>query len=142
MLLGFSGLDVEEVSFYKVPFEAAKRYQYAAVAPGATVVIYRYTNWGQDFRAFIERIGFGPDSVWETVADLVRLIFLIDGEVVEEYNYQIASVKKPKQFGNPFIARREIIWKAVNNDTVTHIFEVLCDGMLVMKPEAKARYNV
>lgn len=127
------------MSFYKTPFGANNRYQYATVPAGSTVVVYLFTNWGQDFRAFIERIGFGPKCLpW----DKLRFIWEIDGEVVEEFDYQIAEVKKPKQFSDPYIARREIVWKVVNDDTEEHICEVLCDGVLVMKPKSKARYNV
>lgn len=139
LLLRFLGLDVEKMTFYKVPFEAGKRYQFATVPAGATMVVYAFRNWGQDFKAFIRRIGFGPDTLpW----DLVNFIWEIDGETVEVFNYQIASVKKPKQFREPFIAKKEIVWKVVNNDVNPHVCEVLCDGMLVMKPKAKVRYGV
>lgn len=95
---------------------------------------------GQDFRAFIERIGFGPATLpW----DRVRFIWQIDGETVEEFNWQLHLVNVPKQFyENPFVARRRIEWIGVNNDVNPHVFHVLCDGMLVMKPSAKARYRV
>ena len=51
------------MSFYKVPFGAGNRYQYANVPAGTTVVIYLFTNWGDDFIAFIEQVGIGPDSL-------------------------------------------------------------------------------
>lgn len=128
------------MTFYKVPFDSGKRYQYATVPAGQTLVVYAYTNWGQDFIAFIDKIGFGPKCLpWEEL----NFIWEIDGETVEVFNYQIAEVKKPKQFYNEqYIARKEITWKVRNNSSEAHICEVLCDGMLVMKPESKVRYNV
>lgn len=139
MLLGFFSLDVEAVSFYIVPFEAGRKYQFVEIAPGATGIIFAFRNWGQDFRAFIERVGFGPDTL--PFGD-VLFLWEIDGETIERFNYQLASVKKPKQFDEPYIARREIVWRGINNDVNPHIFEVLCDGKLVMTPKARVSYNV
>lgn len=132
MFLSFLGVDVGKMSFYKVPFGSGNKYQTMSVAPGATVVVYTFSNWGDDFRAFIDKIGFGPSTLpW----DRLKFIFEIDKEVVEEFNYQLAPVTRPKQFREPYIARREILWKVVNDDTETLEVEVLCDGMLVMKPK-------
>ena len=133
------GVDVEEVTFYKVMFPVGVKYQTLAIAPGVTATVYIFRNWGQDFRAFVERIGIGPDDLpWNRV----RFVWKIDGEIVEDYDYQIAGIRKPKQFDEPFVARTEIVWEITNDDTETHVFEVLCDGSLVMKPESKVRYGV
>lgn len=127
------------MSFYKVPFGSRNRYQYANCPAGSTTVVYVFTNWGQDFRAFVDQIGIGPKCLpW----DKLKFIWEIDGEVVEEFNYQIGRIERPKHFNNPYIARRKIVWKVVNDDTEDHICEVLCNGMLVMKPKSKVRYNV
>lgn len=128
------------MSFYKVPFGSGNRYQFVTIPAGGTAIIYLFRNWGQDFRAFIDKIGFGPDALpW----NLVQFLFEVDGETVEVFNYQLASVKKPKQIPHePIIARTEIVWRGINNDVNPHVFEVLCDGMLVMLPAAKVRYNV
>ena len=139
LLLSLLGLDVERLSFYKVAFPAGVRYQFVLIPAGATATIWVFRNWGQDFRAFVDKVGFGPDALpW----NLVRFLWFHDGELVEDYNYQIAGVRKPKQFSNPYIARKEIVWQGINNDVVPHVFEVLCDGKLVMLPEAKVRYRV
>ena len=115
------------------------KYQFATVPAGATVQVYFYGNWGTDFRAFIDRIGYGPKCMpWEDL----WFYWYIDGELIERYNYQIAEVKKPHWLVEPYIARNEILWQVVNNSAVQHICEVLCDGVLVMKPEAKVRYGV
>lgn len=138
-LLSFLGVDVGEMSFYKLAFPAGTRYQFVTIPAGATATIYAFRNWGQDFRAFVDKVGLGPDALpW----NLVRFIWSHDGEVVENYNYQIASVRKPKQFEDPYIARTEIVWLGVNNDVVPHVFEVLCDGKLVMLPASQLRYGV
>lgn len=127
------------MSFYKVAFPAGVRYQFVTIPAGVTATVYAFRNWGQDFRAFVDKVGFGPDCLpW----NLVRFLWFHDGELVEDYNYQIASVKKPKQFSDPYIARKEIVWQGINNDVVPHVFEVLTDGKLVMLPEAKVRYHV
>jgi len=128
------------MSFYKVPFPAGLKYQFVTIPAGQTATIYTFTNWGQDFRAFIDKIGFGPDALpW----NLVLFQFFVDGELVEQYNYQLAGVRKPKQIpSEPIIARREIVWVGINNDILPHVFQVLCDGLLVMLPEAKVRYGV
>jgi hypothetical protein len=128
------------VSFYKTPFGARNRYQFAVVPAGGRATVYLFTNWGQDFRAFIERVGVGPAQLpW----NLVSIIWLIDGECVEEFNWQLHTVNQPKQFySHQFIARRRIEWIGINNDVVPHVFEVLCDGMLVMLPTSARRYNV
>ena len=139
MFLGFSGLDVEKITFYKVPFGANNRYQFANVPANSTIPVYVFGNWGTDFRAFINQIGIGPSSLpW----DKVRFIWLIDGETVEVFNYQVGRIPRPKHFADPYIAKTTIEWRVRNEDTIDHICEVLCNGMLVMKPEAKARYNV
>lgn len=102
-------------------------------------MVYRYRNWGQDFRAFITKIGFGPKCLpW----DEMWFIFEIDGEVVERFDYQLAEIKKPERFADPYIARKEILWKVINDSENDEYCEVLCDGVLVMKPESKVRYNV
>lgn len=126
------------MGFYKVPFGAGNRYQFADVPAGATVIVYLFNNWGNDFRAFIDKIGFGPKCLpWEQ--DL-RFIWLIDGEVIEIFDYQIAEVRKPKQLDTPYIARKEIEWKVINDSDEVHYCEVLCDGMLIMKPSSKVKY--
>lgn len=127
------------MTFYKVPFEAGKKYQFAEVPAGATLVVYLYRNWGNDFRAFIDKIGFGPKCLpWNELC----FLWLIDGEVVERFNYQVAEIKKPKQLSEPYIARKIIEWKVINNSSEAHYCEVLCDGMLVMLPSSKVKYNV
>lgn len=127
------------MSFYKVPFGSSVAYQYALVLAGQTQTIYTYRNWGFDFRAFIERIGFGPKCLpW---GDIVFL-WEIDGETVEIFNYQIAEIKKPKQFFDYYVAKVEIIWRVRNNSAEDHYCEVLCDGMLVMTPKARRKYRV
>ena len=128
------------MSFYKVPFPPGQKYQFVTIPAGQTATIYTFTNWGMDFRAFITKIGFGPNALpW----NLVLFQFYDDGELVEQYNYQLASVRKPKQLDlEPIIAKKEIVWVGVNNDVLPHVFEVLCDGILVMLPTAQARYGV
>lgn len=124
--------------FYKIPF-GTYRYQFVNIPAGATAVIYFFANWSEDFRAFVERVGFGPAALpW----NLVQFVWEIDGETVEVFNYQLAAVTNPKQFRDHYIARRQIVWRGVNNDVLPHVFEILCDGMLVMKPSAKVRYRV
>lgn len=125
------------MSFYKTPFGAGNRYQYANVPAGSRIVVYAFRNWGSDFNAFIDQIAIGPDSLpW----DKVRFLWIIDGEIVEVFNYQVGKVNKPKHFDEPYIAKREIVWEVENNDTIDHLCEVLCNGMLVMKPTSKVRY--
>lgn len=128
------------MSFYKVPFGAGNRYQFADVPAMSTVIVYLFNNWGHDFRAFIDKIGFGPKCLPWARSGGLRFIWLIDGEVIETFNYQIAEVKKPKQLDTPYIAKKEIEWKVVNETSEAHYCEVLCDGVLVMKPSSKARY--
>lgn len=139
MLFRLFSLAGEELSqFYKIPF-GTYRYQFVNIPAGGTAIIYFYANWGEDFRAFIERVGFGPAALpWANVL----FTWEIDREVVEVYNYQLANVTNPKQFRDHYVARREIVWRGTNNDVLPHIFEVLCDGMLVMKPKAKVKYRV
>ena len=139
MFLSVFGVDVEKVSFYKVQFDAGRRYQFVTIPALSRAIIYRYSNWGQDFRAFVSKVGLGPDALpW----NLVEFLWFHDGELVENFNYQIASIRKPKQYADPFIAKREIVWEGINNDVLPHVFTVLCDGMLVMLPASKARYGV
>lgn len=140
LFLSFLSMVVEKMSFYKVAFDANRKYQFALVPAGTTVQVYTYGNWGVDFRAFINKIGFGPKCLpWE----LLNFLFIIDGEVVERFNYQIAEIKKPERYDDhPYIARSSINWRVENNSAVDHFCEVLCDGMLVMKPTSKLRYHV
>ena len=129
------------MSFYKIPFGAQVAYQFALVPAGQTVVLYRFGNWGFDFRAFIERIGLGPYCLpWGP--DGIQFMWEIDGETVEVFNYQIAEIKNPKQFFDYYVAKVEIIWRVVNNSDDDHYCEVLCDGMLVMTPSARRKYRV
>ena len=109
-------------------FDANTRYQFVQIPAGGRATIYVYGNWGTSFRAFIDQVGNGPTLLpW----DRVLFLWYIDGRVVDTFNYQIAKVKLPKHFEPPFVARQSIRWEGINNDVVPHVFEVLCDGMLV-----------
>jgi len=131
MLLGVPSMGAQELAIYKVPFGANIRYQWAQIPAGGRGVIYTFTNWGDNFRAFIDQVGIGPDDLpW----DDIHFLWMIDLGPIDDFQYQIAPINEPKHFEPPFVARRIIEWIGVNNDVVPHVFEVLCDGVLAMKP--------
>jgi len=116
---------------YKTPFPAGMKYQYATIPARSRGTVYRFTNWGMGFRAFIDQVGIGPDCLpW----NLIHFIWLVDGGAVEDFQYQISPVNSPKHYDPPLVAHRIIEWIGINNDVLPHTLEVLTDGQLVMKP--------
>jgi len=58
----------------------------------------------------------------------------VDGAIVEsKIERMLASITEPQNFEPPYLVKNNIEFIAFNNDTESHVFEVLCDGICYQK---------
>jgi hypothetical protein len=60
------------------------------------------------------------------------IYWYVDGELYKKIDYQMAEINNPKQVNPPILVKSIIEFKAVNNDSSAHAFEVLCDGLIYL----------
>ena len=97
-------------------------YQYKKIDPGKSDIIY-YFEIPKGYIGFIDQLAnnYFPNTYIE---------FWVDN-FVNIIQRQIAPLNEPKKYEPPIVAFNVIKWIGYNNDTSSHIFEVLCDGYLV-----------
>lgn len=109
-----------------IPFSVhGSPYQYKKVEAGKSAVVYQY-----DLPSGY--VGFMYDLALTRFPN-TYLGWEIDNDMVEQLERNIGEFKKPKLFDPPYFVEKQIKFTAYNNDTKTHRFEVLCDGLLVRK---------
>lgn len=105
-------------------FRRDQQYQFATVGAGQSGQVYLLENPQPElFVGIISQVGntWFPHTFLEWSID----------EIPKRVEYQIAPINNPKEYekGIPFDWR--VIWTAYNEDTVAHVFEVLCDGYFI-----------
>lgn len=109
-----------------IPFSVhGSPYQYKKVEAGQSGVVYQY-DLPSDYVGFLYDLALS----WYP---LTYLGWEIDSSMVEQIEHKIGEFKRPKLFDPPYFVENQIKFTAYNNDTKTHIFRVLCDGLLIRK---------
>lgn len=95
------------------------------IKPGASGVIYEF-ELPPEFVGFIYKLA----SAWyaNTYID-----WEIDGNLIERLKRKIGDIKDPEVFNPPIFVREKIKFTAYNDDSASHSFWVLCDGLLRRK---------
>lgn len=99
--------------------------QYKTVAAGTSDIVFELTI-PEGKIGFIEYVG----NNW---FNNTHLVWLVDNaEVERKIERMVAPVDAPLKFkeGEEIPVKRKIIWKAYNNDSKDHVFEVLVDGRI------------
>lgn len=124
---------LEAVEARGIPFSPPKIHQYKTIAAGKSEVVYEYDP--RPYVAFIYYIG----CKWFTNTYYLWEIDKVFKEKVERTIGNVnAPTSEPLRLSKPLIAQEGIVWRAFNNDSVAHVFEVLCDGILY--PSRVAKY--
>jgi len=110
-----------------IPFsQFGKIHQYKTVGAGKSARVF-YLKIPNSCVGFLNQIG----NNW---FDNTYYVWKIDGAVVEnKIERMIGEINSPKEFEPPFLVVDKIEFFAYNNDTTSHTFEVLCDGVAYLK---------
>jgi len=124
---------LEAVEARGIPFSPTKIHQWKTIKAGKSGVVYNYDV--RPYVAFIHYVG----CKWFANTYYLWEIDGVHKEWVERIIGNVdAPTSEPLRLEKPLVARKKIVWRAYNEDTADHVFEVLCDGILY--PPRVAQY--
>lgn len=127
----------QETAAKGLPFDRTTIYKWLEIQAGESAVVYQYDLSGMV--AFISYVGVK----WYANS---HIDFTIDGTLREKIERTIGNfvspTSQPEYYDPPIIAKNQILFKAYNQDTTEHKFEILCDGALYTYEQAKLMRGV
>ena len=107
-------------------FNRGLQYQFATILAGGNGQVYLIENPQPDLlMGIVTEVGnnWFPNTYLEWRTDYIP----------KTVNYVVGLVQNPKEFDRGIAFEKRVEWVAYNNDIVSHVFEVLCDGFWIPK---------